>query len=1103
YDIESNTSASNATKAIPAELRVCAVRRRILSFHRWTPPQRKLEENIDLRGCFDLMDTPRALALSREKICIGYRRSYVIMSLTTGMMVHELPFTMANEPVINCLQDRTQWCIQMDSNTVFLNANFEPLYENGITWKDIPSAIVQASPYVLSLMSQTIDVCTFNGSQSVPVQQIQHKGSTTTVKCRLWMDAQTERIYAATTTDVYVLEPISVHIQLKNYTGRNRYDLALILIRAVLGMSVSSSIHDQSRKPDGHAKGKIDLSALPIQVVYANNEQSSSKSTSVIRQHSEIIDSVRSDEKLSETELWSEYYRVGTMYAFQLFHKQQFEQAFAEFNEFLTDPAEIISLFAPVSENDWLGQSYNDLKAFVHQHPHFSEPNDFVGVKFENALHELQRYLTDLRRVFQTVFRRSPDSYLEVQSLVQNRFILKPVRDLLTIVETALLKAYLMDNNMTLSNALLRNQDNCCLVLEIERELKRYHRRSELVAFYEKQNRHKEALELIMRTESLSSRENILNYLSKLDNDNLKLIFEYMEPMLKSALHEKNNRDILQDILTLFVGETAPTSPLATMDIYLRIIKLDPIQVYEFLEKIDQDFSIKYLEMICLKPELGTKQRDIHNRLVYAYCARIKQLSDQFKPMIIKSLQDNYEDNDLRATQSSSINVENYSLMSPIKNQKNEYESKLKFFLHNENCQCDFDKLEAYFVQEQNDPSNENLFSLHYAIVLGKLGRHESALETFVKNGFFTDAESYCETIYSNGQIQLAQDLYRRLIEFFLKQNKDGNLNDNSLKSILRVVNNASDRLDPVQTLEILPTQLKLNSLKDFIEHSLQTCSTNKRGSQLERNLLFLKLLRTQSNRISSENHSFIIDVDSKCARAECTQPFTGTQAVMDFDEFIESLESLPIDLSRNLRLLRELDDKSLSLKSECSTIATKYQDSKSHDDKYSIIQTLNDLQSRRLLHANEKITLANQAYEMVEKHIRRLDDVLEELANQPQVNSTTNRKKKRTTSSHDDVNSNKKRRKQDKPLNQVQNKTSIKNKEHHDINKVEPVGLDLFPIDPYEPRYCICNQVSFGRMIACDNPHCQIEWFHFACVKLEEEPKGKWFCQQCRTISN
>jgi len=150
-----------------------------------------------------------------------------------------------------------------------------------------------------------------------------------------------------------------------------------------------------------------------------------------------------------------------------------------------------------------------------------------------------------------------------------------------------------------------------------------------------------------------------------------------------------------------------------------------------------------------------------------------------------------------------------------------------------------------------------------------------------------------------------------------------------------------------------------------------------------------------------------------------------------------------------------------------------------------------------------KKITLANQAYEMVEKHIRRLDDVLEELANQPQIIPTNNRKKKRTISSNDDINSNKKRRKLDKPLNQVQNRTSIKKREYHDIIKVEPVGLDLFPIDPYEPRYCICNQVSFGRMIACDNPQCQIEWFHFACVKLEEEPKGKWFCQKCRPTPN
>jgi hypothetical protein len=108
------------------------------------------------------------------------------------------------------------------------------------------------------------------------------------------------------------------------------------------------------------------------------------------------------------------------MYAFQLFHKQQFEQAFAEFNEYLTDPAEIISLFAPLAANTWLTNSYNALTEFIKQHRHFSEPNDFVGVKFENALHQLQPYLTDLRSIFQKVFRHSPDAWLEVNKSRSN-----------------------------------------------------------------------------------------------------------------------------------------------------------------------------------------------------------------------------------------------------------------------------------------------------------------------------------------------------------------------------------------------------------------------------------------------------------------------------------------------------------------------------------------------------------------------------------------------------------------------------------------------------------------------------------------------------------
>ncbi|XP_031787304.1 inhibitor of growth protein 3 isoform X2 [Nasonia vitripennis] len=51
---------------------------------------------------------------------------------------------------------------------------------------------------------------------------------------------------------------------------------------------------------------------------------------------------------------------------------------------------------------------------------------------------------------------------------------------------------------------------------------------------------------------------------------------------------------------------------------------------------------------------------------------------------------------------------------------------------------------------------------------------------------------------------------------------------------------------------------------------------------------------------------------------------------------------------------------------------------------------------------------------------------------------------------------------------------------------------------DPNEPRYCICNQVSYGDMVACDNSDCPFEWFHYPCVNITAPPKGKWYCPQC-----
>ncbi|EPQ52068.1 hypothetical protein GLOTRDRAFT_112146 [Gloeophyllum trabeum ATCC 11539] len=50
--------------------------------------------------------------------------------------------------------------------------------------------------------------------------------------------------------------------------------------------------------------------------------------------------------------------------------------------------------------------------------------------------------------------------------------------------------------------------------------------------------------------------------------------------------------------------------------------------------------------------------------------------------------------------------------------------------------------------------------------------------------------------------------------------------------------------------------------------------------------------------------------------------------------------------------------------------------------------------------------------------------------------------------------------------------------------------------------RYCVCDQLAYGEMIACDAPGCRQEWFHLACVGLSIAPEGAWQCLECSLSS-
>ncbi|TGZ82123.1 hypothetical protein EX30DRAFT_394990 [Ascodesmis nigricans] len=55
--------------------------------------------------------------------------------------------------------------------------------------------------------------------------------------------------------------------------------------------------------------------------------------------------------------------------------------------------------------------------------------------------------------------------------------------------------------------------------------------------------------------------------------------------------------------------------------------------------------------------------------------------------------------------------------------------------------------------------------------------------------------------------------------------------------------------------------------------------------------------------------------------------------------------------------------------------------------------------------------------------------------------------------------------------------------------------------------KYCLCNEVSRGTMVACENDDCPKQWFHIGCVGLTkeqaEDPGLKWWCPICEGDGN
>ncbi|XP_074649798.1 inhibitor of growth protein 1-like isoform X2 [Tubulanus polymorphus] len=254
-------------------------------------------------------------------------------------------------------------------------------------------------------------------------------------------------------------------------------------------------------------------------------------------------------------------------------------------------------------------------------------------------------------------------------------------------------------------------------------------------------------------------------------------------------------------------------------------------------------------------------------------------------------------------------------------------------------------------------------------------------------------------------------------------------------------------------------------------------------------------------------------------------------------EHYLDCLESLPDDLQRNMTQLRELDLQFNDLLKDIDYYRENYlKETEGSMKKRAVLQVQRALIKCQEL-GDEKLQIVAEIIEHIENRSRQLDQDLENLGFTAKVETKVDspivikpvvekekvespvvvvkppkiveekevpekimpgHKRHRRQRTHHDSVSKEEDQKEEKEKPKKKKKRKAKNTNNKNTGGDKSPTIDL-PIDPDEPLYCICQQVSFGEMIGCDNDNCEIEWFHFLCVALVNKPKGKWYCPNCR----
>jgi len=226
-------------------------------------------------------------------------------------------------------------------------------------------------------------------------------------------------------------------------------------------------------------------------------------------------------------------------------------------------------------------------------------------------------------------------------------------------------------------------------------------------------------------------------------------------------------------------------------------------------------------------------------------------------------------------------------------------------------------------------------------------------------------------------------------------------------------------------------------------------------------------------------------------------------------EHYLDSLETLPGELRTNFTRMQEMDVRKTEIMVGIDGASDEYLRKVrelSPSKRKAEMEKIQRMFKKAKEMSDDKVNIAVNTYELIDKQIRRLDSDLakfeSEMKEKGRISQTESEEEEEEEVLEKKKTKDKKKRKvEDEKRKKKTKKTESLSTPVHSMSGTIPQEVLDMPVDPNEPTYCTCQQVSYGEMIGCDNQDCPIEWFHFGCMDLSHKPKGKWYCPKCQPM--